>query len=344
MGLLVGSEGFQSFEIPPSLARYGLARDDTKWTVELMLDVLRESAASTGDSIVQAYLAAGNSIDNKTFERVLEAAVQGRNDKKLFVYAPHKTYLRNSIVDDPVIVVTHLLHTMESTFFDHVRDGFDIIELGSGRGEVACLLLHVAASKLKTLTLIETPHEARNLAIQLRASLPQLAISLNGQLTASESDTRHHHAVPSDRLPHVHIVDANYAETWIASGRLSSAHIFLDAANLLNYFPSPSLAQWYVRNVLPLCSMLILTHFGSLGMDKAGSRTFDLQQLLEDRGFCRISLAIVAAFREGAGRSAFQPCTLAEASNSGGPAVTLRTESQAAVSRSQVAYSTVSTA
>jgi hypothetical protein len=279
-----------------------------------MLEKLQESqsASNRGNpgSVLQHYLDAGNAIDEKTFVRVLNAAVAGRNDKKLFVLPGRQSYLRAAIVDDPIIIVTQILHTMESSYFRHVRDGFDVIELGPGRGEVACLLLLVAASQLRTLTLIDTPFEAQNLLVQLRASFPQLRFSLNGKLTSSDSEPGplNDHAPATARQTHVRIIDATYAETWVATGQHKLTQIFLDGANLLNSDPGASLARWYFRNVLPLCEMLILTHFGPLGMDKAGERTFDLQQLLEDHGFCKSFTATATSFRAGAGRSAFQRC------------------------------------
>jgi hypothetical protein len=298
----LGYEGFVSYDLPPSLARFELYRDDKKWTVELMLEVLQHAK---GSKIVEDYLEAGNSIDNKTFERVLNAVVEGRNNKKLFVKGD--SYLRDGIADDPVIIVTQLLHTMESAFFSHVQDGFDVIELGPGKGEVACLLLHVGASKLKTLTLFETRFEAQNLVVRLRASFPRLMISLNGQRTASELDTRND---VSALGPHVHIIDTSYVETWVTT-RLATGqrtHIFLDGANLLNSNPSSELAYWYFRNVLPWCEMIVLTHFGPLGTDKVGERTFDLAQLLSANGFCRSVHSAAYSFRVGAGRSAFTRC------------------------------------
>jgi hypothetical protein len=272
---------------------------------------------------VQDYLDAGNAIDEKTFVRVLDAAIAGRNDKKLFVQPGLQSYLRAAIVDDPIIIVTQVLHAMESSYFRHVRDGFNVIELGPGRGEVACLLLLVAASQLRTLTLIDTPFEAQNLLVQLRASFPHLTFSLNGKLTSSP---RSHDAPATPRQTHVHIIDATYAETWVATGEHKLTQIFLDGANLLNSNPEASLARWYFRNVLPLCEMLILTHFGPLGMDKVGERTFDLQQLLEDHGFCRSFTAIANSFRSGAGRSAFQHCLAVPAGRSEalGPPLTQR--------------------
>lgn len=36
----LGYKGFRAFDLPPSLARYGLSRDETKWTVERMLGML----------------------------------------------------------------------------------------------------------------------------------------------------------------------------------------------------------------------------------------------------------------------------------------------------------------
>ena len=304
--LQLGYEGFQSFDVSPSLARHALSQDDTKWTVELMLEKLQESRSA---SVRQDYLDAGNAIDEKTFARVLNAAVAGRNDKKLFVLPGRQSYLRAAIVDDPIIIVTQILHTMESSYFRHVRDGFDVIELGPGRGEVACLLLLVAAAQLKTLTLIDTPFEAQNLLVQLRASFPHLRFSLNGKLTSSQSGPLNHHAPATARQTHVRIIDATYAETWVAAtGQHKLTQIFLDGANLLNSNPEASLARWYFRNVLPLCEMIILTHFGPLGMDKVGERTFDLQQLLEDHGFCKSFTAIANSFRVGAGRSAFRHC------------------------------------
>ena len=116
----LGYEGFQSFDVSPSLARHALSQDDTKWTIELMLKMLQESqsAPTRGNpgSVVQDYLDAGNAIDEKTFVRVLNAAVAGRNGKKLFVPPGRQSYLRASIVDDPIIIVTQILHTMAPPF------------------------------------------------------------------------------------------------------------------------------------------------------------------------------------------------------------------------------------
>jgi hypothetical protein len=79
----LGSGGYGGMKLTPSMARYTLSRDAmTKWTVESMLEVLRQTgddlgSRGSGAQFVQDYLAAGYSIDKKTFERVLAELLTG---------------------------------------------------------------------------------------------------------------------------------------------------------------------------------------------------------------------------------------------------------------------------